>query len=50
MREHQYTTEFCALMNLLDPRVHLDTKDFPYECAWVAPYGFVIEAGCPRHD
>jgi len=46
IRAHWYSDEFCALMNLLDPRVHRDT----YCCEWVAPYGFVPEAGCPRHD
>ena len=52
---NSYTNEYgtkcygpfvCHIMNLFDKRVHKDT----YRCEWVAPYGFVPEAGCPVHD
>lgn len=41
-----YTVEECAAANRTDPRVHNDE----YLCCWVAPFGFVPEAGCPKHD
>ena len=34
-----------ALYRLLNRRVNCG-----YECAWVHPYGWVPEAGCPEHD
>lgn len=40
----------CHIMNLFDRRVHRNNDKEPYECKWVAPYGFVPEAGCPDHD
>ncbi len=43
----QYSRLFCWLMNLVDSRVHDDADGW---CRWVAPYGFVIDAGCSRHD
>jgi len=42
----QYSRWFCWLMNHIDPRVHCDE----FCCEWQAPYGFVAEAGCPKHD
>lgn len=41
-----YSEAYCYNMNLIDPRVH----DDEYWCQWVSPYGFVPEAGCPKHD
>ena len=41
-----YSQEECDEMNKTDSRVHEDE----YWCQWVAPYGFVPEAGCPKHD
>lgn len=39
----QYPARFCQWMNVADAH--------PYcNCEWVSPYGFVIEAGCPKHD
>lgn len=35
----------CHIANLFDPRAHANC-----ECRWYAPYGFVVEAGCPEHD
>lgn len=40
-------------MNVIDPRVWHDVlaiDDDIYLCHWEAPYGWVVEAGCPRHD
>ncbi len=38
----QYPQRFCDWMNVIDPH--------DCGCEWMAPYGFVIEAGCPEHD
>jgi hypothetical protein len=40
----QYPPRFCEWMNRVDNRVG------GCECQWVAPYGFVVAAGCPNHD
>lgn len=42
----QWSEPWCDAMNDLDPRVH----DDEFMCQWAAPYGFVPEAGCPKHD
>ena len=42
----QYPQRFCDWMNKIDDRVHCDE----FECLWQSPYGFVVEAGCPKHD
>jgi len=41
-----YPPHTCQVMNMLDKRVHEDD----FMCVWQAPYGFVPEAGCPKHD
>ena len=41
----QYPGSFCNMMNIVDKRAHQDC-----ECEWYAPYGFVVEEGCPEHD
>jgi hypothetical protein len=41
----EYSPFVCHTMNLFDERAIKDC-----ECKWVAPYGFVPEAGCPLHD
>lgn len=41
-----YSIAICECMNLVDNRVH----DDDHCCEWVAPYGFVIQAGCKKHD
>ena len=40
-----YDAFTCHIANLFDERTHGGC-----ECRWMAPYGFVIEAGCPAHD
>lgn len=42
----EYSAFVCHIMNLFDPR-RLECRN---ECAWVAPYGWVPEAGCSAHD
>lgn len=42
----QYPYRFCEQMNIIDDRVRFAGCG----CGWVAPYGFVVEAGCPEHD
>jgi hypothetical protein len=42
----EYPAFVCHIMNLIDPRV----RECGAECAWVAPFGWVPEAGCPVHD
>lgn len=42
----EYSRFVCHVMNLFDPRA----KPHGHACEWVAPYGFVPEAGCPLHD
>ena len=42
----EYSQFVCHIMNLFDSRAHRREC----ECAWVAPYGFVIEGGCSEHD
>lgn len=41
-----YPPHTCQVMNMLDKRVHEDD----FYCAWQSPYGFVPEAGYPKHD
>lgn len=41
----EYSGFVCHIANLFDPRTRA-----PCECAWIAPYGFVIEDGCAEHD
>ena len=41
----QFSQSFCDMMETDDALRECDC-----ECGWVAPYGFVVEAGCPRHD
>lgn len=47
----EYNAFICHNMNMFDERVrlHREAKDGMH-CEWVAPYGFVPEAGCPVHD
>jgi hypothetical protein len=40
-----YSEFTCHIANMLDPRSRENC-----ECRWVAPYGWVPEAGCPAHD
>lgn len=42
----EYSEFVCHIMNLLDPRV----RECGNECTWVAPFGWVPEAGCSIHD
>jgi hypothetical protein len=42
----EYSDFVCHIMNLFDPRV----GECRNECAWVAPFGWVPEAGCAIHD
>lgn len=42
----EYSPFVCHIMNLLDPRV----RECGNECEWVAPFGWVPEAGCSIHD
>lgn len=42
----EYSPFVCHIMNLFDPRALRQEC----ECAWVPPYGFVIETGCSEHD
>lgn len=42
----EYSPFVCHVMNLFDPRA----RRLECECSWVAPYGFVVEAGCSEHD
>lgn len=41
----EYSPFVCHIANLFDERAR-----GPCECQWVSPYGFVIEAGCAKHD
>jgi hypothetical protein len=42
---YRYSAEFCDFMNTIDPRVPCENG-----CAWISPFGWVPNAGCPRHD
>jgi hypothetical protein len=42
----EYSPFVCHQMNMFDQRA----RECDCECAWVSPYGFVPEAGCPQHD
>ena len=42
----QYPAWLCEALNLLDRRV----GSCGCRCSWNAPYGWVVEAGCPVHD
>lgn len=42
----EYSEFVCHVMNLLDPRF----GECRNECAWIAPFGWVPEAGCAIHD
>lgn len=41
----QWTETECRERNRTEPRIHEG-----WNCQWVAPYGWVPEAGCPVHD
>ena len=41
----RYSRAVCILLNIFDPRVPRK-----YGCKWVAPFGYVRNASCPRHD
>jgi hypothetical protein len=41
----RYSLLTCWVMNLIDRRAHC-----LYGCRWIAPYGFVRNAGCWIHD
>jgi hypothetical protein len=41
----RYSSAVCMLLNNFDPRVPCD-----HGCKWVAPFGYVPNARCPRHD
>lgn len=40
----QYSRFYCWLRNIF----FIPCKD--YACQWTSPYGFIPEAGCPKHD
>jgi hypothetical protein len=42
---YEYPPFVCHIMNMFDPRARREC-----ECAWISPYGFVIEAGCSEHE
>lgn len=42
----EYSAFICHIMNLIDPR----TRECSNACEWVAPFGWVPEAGCKIHD
>ncbi len=44
-RHRSYSPAVCLLLNIFDPRVPCD-----YGCKWVAPFGWVRNASCPKHD
>ena len=41
----RFSRAVCMLLNIFDPRVPCK-----YGCKWVAPFGYVRNASCPRHD
>jgi hypothetical protein len=41
----RYSRALCLLLNIFDPRVPCK-----HGCKWVAPFGWLRNAGCPRHD
>jgi hypothetical protein len=40
-----YSRASCLLLNIFDPRVPCD-----HGCKWIAPFGWVRNASCPKHD
>jgi len=49
-RALQYTERDCEELRKTDPNNVKACHAAGYECDYVSPYGFVPEAGCPRHD
>jgi len=45
-KERQWKKWECWIMNLIDFRLWFSEC----LCHWQAPYGFVPEADCPKHD
>jgi hypothetical protein len=41
----RYNAAVCFIMNVFDPRVPCK-----HSCRWIAPYGYVRNASCPKHD
>jgi len=41
----RYNAAVCFIMNVFDPRVPCK-----HRCRWIAPYGYVRNASCPKHD
>lgn len=50
MTPHQYTEAECKKMKRLDRRRVKKCQEKGFNCDYVAPYGFVPEAGSPYHD
>lgn len=49
-KPHQYTQEEIDELQKTDPQGAKRCEVEGFHCGYVAPYGFVAEAGCPRHD
>ena len=43
-KHRRYSKVVCVLMNLVNM-----PRQCSYGCHWVAPYGFMRNASCPRH-